>query len=304
MRTKLVDNLNFNKMFGMTIKAHMKKHLLSVFFLPLLVVPLQAANVELGDPNLSSDSETPSTLAVSLKNPAVTIVGLQFDIVYSSGLASPGIPTLPEGTNHEMDVRLVEPGRYRVMVFSRTNQALVAPYSLNLRFGFAEAAPDGGPAMRLENLVLAASDGSEIPAASTYGPIGGWRNENFSDDVWNSKTTGGDSGDADKDGLKNIEEFYFATNPRSSQSNVTSVVQGALASDASGGKVLRLTWSGRKAADGVRAVIYGGTDPGNLTEVVSEQTVDTSDPNFDKLKAEKNVQNGNAYFMEIRVERE
>ncbi len=260
--------------------------------------------MELGDPALSSDSETPSTLAVSLKNPAVTIVGMQFDIVYSSGLASPGIPTLPEGTNHEMDVRLVEEGRYRVMVFSRTNQALVAPYSVNLRFGFAEAAPDGGPAMRLENLVLAASDGSKILAASTYGPIGGWRNENFSDDVWNSKTTGGDSGDADKDGLANIQEFYFNTDPKSSDSNVTSVVQGALASDGSGGKVLRLTWTGRKAVDGVKAVVYGGTDPANLTEVVSEQVVDGSDSEVDKLKAEKDVKDAKAYFMEIRVERE
>ncbi|MCX6973024.1 MAG: hypothetical protein NTZ94_01785 [Verrucomicrobia bacterium] len=282
----------------------MKKHILSLFLITSLVFPLKATNVELGDPALSSDSETPSTLAVSLKNPAVTIVGMQFDIVYSSGLASPGIPTLPEGTNHEMDVRLVEEGRYRVMVFSRTNQALVAPYSVNLRFGFAEAAPDGGPAMRLENLVLAASDGSEIPAASTYGPIGGWRNENFSDDVWNSKTTGGDSGDADKDGLANIQEFYFNTDPKSSDSNVTSVVQGALASDGSGGKVLRLTWTGRKAVDGVKAVVYGGTDPANLTEVVSEQVVDGSDSEVDKLKAEKDVKDAKAYFMEIRVERE
>jgi hypothetical protein len=288
----------------MKTKAYMKKQLLSVFFLTSLVVPLRATNVELGDPNLSSDSETPSTLAVSLKNPAVTIVGMQFDIVYSSGLASPGIPTLPDGTNHEMDVRLVEEGRYRVMVFSRTNQALVAPYSVNLRFGFAEASPDGGPAMRLENLILAGSDGSEIPAASTYGPIGSWRNDNFSDEVWNSKTTGGDSGDADEDGLANIQEFYFNSDPKSSDSNVTSVVQGALASDGSGGKVLRLTWSGRKAADGVKAVVYGGSDPANLTEVVSEQLVDGSDAKVDQLKAEKDVKNSKAYFMEIRVERE
>lgn len=283
--------------------AQMKK-LLSLILSTALVIPLQATNVELGDPALSSDSETPSTLAVSLKNPAVTIVGMQFDIVYSSGLASPGIPTLPDGTNHEMDVRLVEEGRYRVMVFSRTNQALVAPYSVNLRFGFAEASPDGGPAMRLENLILAGSDGSEIPAASTYGPIGSWRNDNFSDEVWNSKTTGGDSGDADEDGLANIQEFYFNSDPKSSDSNVTSVVQGALASDGSGGKVLRLTWSGRKAADGVKAVVYGGSDPANLTEVVSEQLVDGSDAKVDQLKAEKDVKNSKAYFMEIRVERE
>jgi hypothetical protein len=287
----------------MSTMAQMKK-LLSLILSTALVIPLQATNVELGDPALSSDSETPSTLSVSLKNPAVTIVGMQFDIVYSSGLASPGIPTLPDGTNHEMDVRLVEEGRYRVMVFSRTNQALVAPYSVNLRFGFAEASPDGGPAMRLENLILAGSDGSEIPAASTYGPIGSWRNDNFSDEVWNSKTTGGDSGDADEDGLANIQEFYFNSDPKSSDSNVTSVVQGALASDGSGGKVLRLTWSGRKAADGVKAVVYGGSDPANLTEVVSEQLIDGSDAKVDQLKAEKDVKNSKAYFMEIRVERE
>jgi hypothetical protein len=282
----------------------MKKQIFSILWIALVVNPLQATNLELGDPNLSSDSETPSTLAVSLKNPAVTIVGMQFDIVYSNGLASPGIPTLPEGTNHEMDVRLVEPGRYRVMVFSPTNQPLVAPYSVNLRFGFTDEAPDGGPAMRLDNLILAASDGVQIPAASTYGPIGGWRNENFSDDVWNSNTTGGDSGDADNDGLANIQEFYFNTDPKSSDSNVTSVVQGALASDGSGSKVLRLTWTGRKAVDGVKAVVYGGTDPANLTEVVSEEVVDGSDAEVDKLKAEKDVKDAKAYFMEIRVERE
>ena len=282
----------------------MKKHILSLLLITSLVFPLKATIVELGDPELSSDSETPSTLAVSLKNPAVTIVGMQFDIVYSSGLASPGIPTLPEGTNHEMDVHPVESGRYRVMVFSPTNQPLVAPYSVNLRFGFAEEAPDGGPAMHLENLILAASDGSSIPALSTYGPIGGWRNENFSDDVWNSKTTGGDSGDVDNDGLANIEEFYFNTDPKSSDSNVTSVVRGALASDGANGKVLRLTWTGRKAADGVKAVVYGGTDPANLTDVISEQVVDGSDAKVDQLKAEMNVKNTKAYFMEIRVERE
>jgi hypothetical protein len=282
--------------------AQMKK-LLSLIVSAALVIPLQATNVELGDPDLSSDSETPSTLAVSLKNPAVTIVGMQFDIVYSNGLASPGIPTLPEGTNHEMDVRLVEPGRYRVMVFSRTNQALAAPYSVNLRFGFAEESPDGGPAMKLEDLILAGSDGSEIPAATTYGPIGSWRKDNFSDEAWNNKTTGGDSGDADKDGLSNIEEFYFDTDAKSADSNTTSMVQGAIVSDNSGGKLLRLTWSGRKAA-GVKAVVYGGSDPANLTEVVSEQLVDGSDAKVDKLKAEKDVKNSKAYFMEIRVERE
>ena len=283
--------------------AQMKKTILSLILSTVVVIPLHATNVELGDPDLSSDTETPSTLAVSLKNPAVTIVGMQFDIVYSIGLASPGIPTLPNGTNHEMDVRLVEEGRYRVMVFSRTNQALVAPYSVNLRFGFAEASPDGGPAMRLENLILAGSDGSEIPAASTYGPIGSWRNDNFSDEVWNSKTTGGDTGDADKDGLKNIQEFYFNTDPKASDSNLTSVVEGSLDSDGSGGKVLRLTWTGRKAADGVKAVVYGGSDPANLTDVVSEQVVDGSDAKVDQLKAEKDVKNSKAYFMEIRVER-
>jgi hypothetical protein len=288
----------------MSTMAQMKKTILSLILSTAVVLPLQATNVELGDPDLSSDTETPSTLAVSLKNPAVTIVGMQFDIVYSSGLASPGIPTLPDGTNHEMDVRLVEEGRYRVMVFSRTNQALVAPYSVNLRFGFAEASPDGGPAMKLENLILAGSDGSEIPAASTYGPIGSWRNDNFSDEVWNSKTTGGDTGDADKDGLKNIQEFYFNTDPKASDSNLTSVVEGSLDSDGSGGKVLRLTWTGRKAADGVKAVVYGGSDPANLTDVVSEQVVDGSDAKVDQLKAEKDVKNSKAYFMEIRVERE
>jgi len=287
----------------MSTMAQMKKTILSLILSTVVVIPLHATNVELGDPDLSSDTETPSTLAVSLKNPAVTIVGMQFDIVYSIGLASPGIPTLPNGTNHEMDVRLVEEGRYRVMVFSRTNQALVAPYSVNLRFGFAEASPDGGPAMRLENLILAGSDGSEIPAASTYGPIGSWRNDNFSDEVWNSKTTGGDTGDADKDGLKNIQEFYFNTDPKASDSNLTSVVEGSLDSDGSGGKVLRLTWTGRKAADGVKAVVYGGSDPANLTDVVSEQVVDGSDAKVDQLKAEKDVKNSKAYFMEIRVER-
>lgn len=282
----------------------MKKKIILILVIAYLVNALEAANLELGDPNLSSDSETPSTLAVSLKNPVVTIVGMQFDIVYSKGLASPGIPTLPSGTNHEMDVRLVEPGRYRVMVFSPTNQPLVAPYSVSLRFGFTEEAPDGGPAMHLENLILAASDGASIPALSTYGPIGGWRNENFSDDVWNSKTTGGDNGDADKDGLANIEEFYFNTDPKSSDSNVTSVVQGALASDGESGKVLRLTWTGRKAADGVKAVVYGGTDPANLTEVISEQVVDGSNTKVDQFEAKKDVKNTKAYFMEIRVERE
>jgi hypothetical protein len=229
---------------------------------------------------------------------------MQFDIVYASTLASPGIPTLPDGTNHKIDVRLLEDGRYRVMVYSPTNATLPEPYSVDLRFGFTEEAPDGGPAMRLENLVLAASDGSQIDALKAYGPIGAWRNDKFSDDAWNNKTTGGDLGDADKDGLKNIQEFYFDTDPKSSDSDVTSVVQGSLASDGSGGKVLRLTWTGRKAADGVKAVVYGGTDPANLTEVVSEQVVDGSDAKVDQLKAEKDVKNSKAYFMEIRVERE
>ncbi len=270
-----------------------------------LAIPLSATNLELGDPALSSDSETPSKLAVSLKNPNVDIVGMQFDIVYASNLASPGIPTLPDGSKHEIDVRLVEPGRFRVMVFSPTNAVLTAPYSVELRFGFAAEAPDGGPAMHIENLTLAGSDGSMITASSTYGPIGSWRNNNFSDDAWNNKTTGGDRGDADKDGLANIEEFYFKTDPKASDSNTTSVVKGALASDNQGGKVLRLTWTGRKAADGVKAVVYGGTDPKNLNEVISEQVVKDSDTSVD-LKAEKDVKNGNtkAYFMEIRVERE
>ena len=282
----------------------MKKTLLFCLLLPALVVPASASNLELGDPNLSSDPDSPSRLAVSLKNVAAAIVGMQFDIVYSSGLASPGIPTLPEGSSHKIDVRLVSQGRYRVMVYSPTNEAFNSPYSVDLRFAFADEAPEGGPAMRLENLILATSDGVEIPASAMYGPIGSWRNEKFSDEVWNNKVTGGDRGDADKDGLANIEEFYFTTDPRSSDSNASSVIGGALSPDGSGGKVLRLTWTARKAVDGVKPVIFGGTDPANLQEVIAEQVVDTSNPNFDKLKAEKSVKNGNAYFMEIRAQRE
>jgi hypothetical protein len=281
----------------------MNKLIPTFFLITSLVAPLRAANVELGDPALSIDPETPSTLAVSLKNATTAIVGMQFDIVYASALASPGIPTLPEGTNHEIDVRLVEEGKYRVMVFSPTNADLPAPYTVDLRFGFAEEAPDGGPAMRIENLILAGSDGSSIAGSPTYGPIGGWRNEKFSEEVWNNKTTGGDTGDADKDGLKNIEEFYFDTDPRSSESNATSVVQGALASDGTGGKVLRLTWTGKKAA-GVKAVVYGGTDPANLTDEIAEQVVNGTASDVNLLKAEKDVKDAKAYFMEIRVERE
>ena len=266
----------------------------------------QDAKLELSDPDLSSDITTPSTLAVSLKDVAQDkkIVGIQFDIVYASALASPGIPTLPEGTNHEIDFRLVEEGRYRVMVFSPTNSELPAPYTLDLRFGFAEEAPDGGPAMRIEKLILAGSDGSSIAGLPTYGPIGGWRiNNQFSDEVWNNKITGGDTGDADKDGLKNIEEFYFDTDPKSSESDATSVVQGALTSDGAGGKVLRLTWTGKKAA-GVKALVYGGTDPANLSEKIVEQVVDGTASDVNLLKAEKSVKDANGYFMEIRVERE
>jgi len=292
------------ELLQMKTKARMKKIFLSLYLITFLLAPLHAADVELGDPNISSDAQTPSMLAVSLKNPAVTIVGMQFDIVYSSGLASPGIPTLPDGTNHEIDVRLVEPGLYRVMVFSPTNAALTAPYSVNLRFAFAELAPDGGPAMHLENLILAASDGSQIPAKSTYGPIGEWRNEKFknADDVWNNKATGGRNGDSDNDGLSNIEEFYFDTDPRSSASNAASVVQGALTSDGAGGKVLRMTWTGKKAA-GVKPVVYGGADPSNLSEKIVLNVDDTAS-DVEILKAEKEVKTDKAYFMEIRMERE
>lgn len=299
--------MNPNEIFRLKPKAHMKKLIPTFSLITSLVASLHAANVELGDPDLSTDPETPSTLAVTLEDPSVDIVGMQFDIVYDHTLASPGIPTLPEGTKHEVDVRLVEDGRYRVMVFSPTNAVLETPegpYSVELRFGFAEEAPDGGPAMRIENLILAGSDGSSIAASPTYGPIGGWRNEKFKDDaVWNNKITGGDSGDADNDGLSNIEEFYFDTDPRSSESNATSVVQGELASDGKGGKVLRLTWTGKKAA-GVKAVVYGGTDPANLTDEVAEQVVNGTASDVNLLKAEKDVKDAKAYFMEIRVERE
>ena len=286
-------------------KSSMKKIILPLFFATSWLAMAQNAKLELGDPDLSTDIETPSTLAVSLKDVAagIEIVGMQFDIVYANTLASPGIPTLPDGTNHEIDVRLVENGRYRVMVYSPTNATLPEPYSVDLRFGFTEEAPDGGPAMRLEKLVLAGSDGSKIVATEAYGPIGGWRKANFSDEAWNNKTTGGDSGDADKDGFSNIEEFYFDTDAKSADSNTTSMVQGAIVSDNSGGKVLRLTWSGKKAA-GVKAVVYGGGDPANLTDVIAEEVVDSSNVDVNKLKAEQDVKDAKAYFMEIRVERE
>ena len=129
----------------------MKKIFLSLFFATSWLATAQNAKLELGDPDLSTDMETPSTLAVSLKDVAngVQIVGMQFDIVYANTLASPGIPTLLDGTNHEIDVRLIEDGCYRVMVYSPTNATLPEPYSVDLRFGFTEDAPDGGPSMRL-----------------------------------------------------------------------------------------------------------------------------------------------------------
>ena len=270
-----------------------------------LVAPLYAATVELGDPSLSTDPDSPSKLAVSM-NSTISIVGLQFDLVYSSDLASPGIPSLPKGSDHTIDVRLVEAGRYRVMVFSPTNKELTSPFPIDLRFGFADAAPNGGPAMRLENLILAGSDGTSIPAAPTYGPIGSWRNEKFSDAVWNNKTTGGDTGDADGDGYANIQEFYFDTDPRKSNSNASNVVNAQLVpAEAGGNKVLRLSWTGRKSDRGVMPVVYGGTNPASLTEPVSSVVVgSSSDPDLDQLKAEKSVNGASAYFLELRVERE
>jgi hypothetical protein len=64
-----------------------------------------------------------------------------------------------------------------------------------------------------------------------------------------------------------------------------------------------LTWTGKKAA-GVKAVVYGGGDPANLTDVIAEEVVDSSNVDVNKLKAEKDVKEAKAYFMEIRVERE
>jgi hypothetical protein len=160
--------------------------------------------------------------------------------------------------------------------------------------------------MRLEKLILAGSDGTSIPAAPTYGPIGSWRNEKFSDEVWNNKTTGGDTGDADGDGYANIQEFYFDTDPRKSNSNASNVVNAQLVpAEAGGNKVLRLSWTGRKSDRGVMPVVYGGTNPASLTEPVSSVVVgSSSDPDLDQLKAEKSVNGASAYFLELRVERE
>jgi hypothetical protein len=80
-------------------------------------------------------------------------------------------------------------------------------------------------------------------------------------------------------------------------------VQGALTSDGAGGKVLRLTWKGKKAA-GVKAVVYGGTDPANLSEKIVEEVVDGTASDVNLLKAEKSVKDAKGYFMEIRAERE
>jgi hypothetical protein len=283
------------------------------FLVPFLqgiaFVPVFAATVELGDPNLSPDPEVPSKLAVSLKDPAVPIVGLQFDLVYASGLASPGIPSLrDESSGQKLDVRLVEPGRYRVVLFSSANKPLEAPYSVDLRFGFAEEAPEGGPAMRLENILLAGADGSKYQLfTTTYGPIGGWRNNKFSEATWNNKATGGDSGDADGDGLKNLEEFYFGTDPVSGEAGASgAVVSGSVLPDTgnAGSRILRLTWKERKTVAGVKPVVVGGVNPANLTDVIPP-TSSGEDSTFRNLKAEAPVgKDAKAYFLELRVNRE
>jgi hypothetical protein len=295
-----------------SIKNESSRRARSIFY-PLYLLlagslPLLAAtNVELGDPNLSPDPEVPSRLAVSLKKTAVPIVGLQFDLVYASGLASPGIPTLrDESSGQKLDVRLVEPGRYRVVLFSSANKPLVAPYSVDLRFGFTEEAPEGGPAMRLENVLLAGEDGSKYELfTTTYGPIGSWRNTNFSEATWNNKATGGDSGDADGDGLRNLEEFYFGTNPRSGEAGAAeAVVSGTVLPDSLGGRILRLTWNERKSVVGVKPVVRGGVDPANLTDVISPIS-SGEDSAFRNLKAEAPVgEDVEAYFLELRVTRE
>lgn len=264
-----------------------------------------AGTLELGDAALTGGADVTANLAVSLKNPSVSVVGLQFDLVYEDGLASPGIPSLPEdNTEHKLDVRSVEPGRYRVLLFSQMNKPLAAPYAVDLRFGFTEEAPEGGPAMRLENIYLAAEDGSLIPATIAYGPIGNWRNENFTDAQWNDKATGGDSGDADGDGLGNLEEFYFDTDPLSSDGDaVGSIVQGVILPDGSGGKVLRLTWRERKDVRGVAPRLAGGTDPANLTDTVPFD-VQSEDDTFRNLKAEAVTSGEPAYFLELQMKRE
>jgi hypothetical protein len=245
-------------------------------------------------------------LAVSVKNPAVAIVGLQFDLVYASGLATPGLPTLrDESSGQKLDVRLVEPGRYRVVLFSPGNKPLTAPYSVDLRFGFTEEAPEGGPAMRLENIFLAGDDGSQIPVAATYGPIGSWRNEKFSEADWNNKSTGGDTGDRDGDGLVNLQEFYFGTDPvKSDAESGAASVGGTVLPDGGGGRILRLTWKERKGVAGVQPVVLGGVDPSNLTETVNATAVG-EDESFRNLKADAAVgQDAKAYFLELRVTRE
>lgn len=269
---------------------------------PLLAV--KGATLELGDVNLPAAQDSAAKLAVSLKNPSATVVGLQFDLVYSDGLASPGIPSLPESdTDHQLDVRLVEPGRYRVLLFSKANKPLEAPYNVDLRFGFTDLAPEGGPAMRIENVFMAAEDGSMIPASIAYGPIGAWRNNNFTDAQWNNKGTGGDSGDTDGDGLGNLQEFYFQTDPvKGSGDSVDTLLGGTIVSDGEGGKILRLTWRERKDVQGVAPLVAGGADPANLTDIIPAE-VQSEDAGFRDLKAEASAAGASAYFLELKMRR-
>jgi hypothetical protein len=144
-----------------------------------------------------------------------SIVGMQFDLRIPANHAGAGGALLLEGMeNHRLKTRVVE-NTLKVVVHSPTNAEIPSASVLSIPLSLSSSAPEGGPALLIENLIFTNAAGQNVSGAVFYHPLETWRQERFSEEQRNDPNIVGDNSDPDGDGYSNLEEFLFATDPLS-----------------------------------------------------------------------------------------
>lgn len=207
-----------------------------------LILPAMAAGLRADVLYLNHTSGQPGTQVaadVKLRNER-RIVGLQFDLRIPAGQAVPGISLVGEGMEkHRLGSRLVA-DRLKVVVHSPTNAELPDGDILSIPLTLSPGSPQGGPALKVENLIFTNAAGQTIAGSVYYHPLEVWRQDHFTQAQLGDPEVVGDFKDPDGDGLTNIMEFLFATDPlkKDGKDIATQTLERKTVPGQSGGPVL------------------------------------------------------------------
>lgn len=226
--------------------------------LAVLVIPttvLLADSLSLGSAN-GTGGET-ITLPFSFTN-THEIVGMQFDLMFPEAQVEAGSAvTTVAGLTAES--REVAAGQRRVVLFSPVNALLPGSQLLDVPLSLKPGSPEGGPTVRLQNIVFTDKAGRKYAPSVKYAELDAWRLSHFTDAERNEAAVIGDHRDPDADGLPNLVEFLTGSDPKAKQSGSALAPQMSSGPDGKP-EALSITFNAAKDATTASLAVETSTD--------------------------------------------